>query len=217
MTEAEAVRSHDGLVRKVAGEMQQRYPGYRRISKSDLYQSGRAALVIALREYDPSLGIKFSTFAGKKIAWAISGDYGLRWFRDPVEHAYPIWDAIDEVDLFAAIADREEAEWIAGRVRLALGQIDRRRAFAVGLRYGIGVDGTNTLEVVSRALGVTKERGRQIVERGCRDLANSPIFFAEREARKADKEARERRKYEDMIRRRAMAQKTGMRLAGGAR
>jgi len=46
------------------------------IMLDDLVQDGMIGLIMALREYNPDLGVSFQTFAGNKIKWAIMD--GLR-------------------------------------------------------------------------------------------------------------------------------------------
>ncbi len=55
----------------------------------------------------------------------------------------------------------------------ALAKLDGRTREALGLRFGLDGGGERTLEEVGRALGVSRERARQIVAAGLRHLAQT--------------------------------------------
>ncbi|WP_448377510.1 sigma-70 family RNA polymerase sigma factor [Fervidobacterium sp.] len=73
-------------------------------------------------------------------------------------------------DLLAAstISPEEEAlaRWERARVAEALARLPKRVAKAVSLRYGLDDGVPRLLDEVGRVLGVSRERARQLVERG---------------------------------------------------
>jgi len=158
---------------------------------SDLVQEGTIGLIIAARKYNPNLGFRFTTYAFHWIRQtmyrALHNNWNLiRW---------PIWKAGELIAANLKGRDghlppgQRAIEFIPWRLQLAslppvnpmrrIVALERREAIARALnklkprqreviarRYGIGFDHEHTLEEIGEQLGLTRERVRQIEERG---------------------------------------------------
>lgn len=140
----------------------------RRVSATDsffdLVSDGNMSLIRAAEKFDYARGNKFSTYA----SWAIMKNYAR---TIPDEHKRRDRFRAADMDLLHSTADSREDESlqrIAVRDRLAqvgkfLDQLDSREQTIIIRRYGLDPEQEpQTLKEVGSALGVTKERVRQI-------------------------------------------------------
>ncbi len=151
----------------------------KRVSASDsffdLVSDGNMSLLRAVEKFDYARGNKFSTYA----SWAIMKNYAR---TIPDEHKRRDRFRPADMDLLHAAADRGEDEAqqrIAARDRLAqverfLDQLDSREQTIIVRRYGLDPDRKpETLKEVGSALGVTKERVRQIEAKALEKLRDA--------------------------------------------
>ncbi len=167
-SEADLMRDNEGLVRTVINDLLRKSTWYRRIAIADLRQAGRMGMLIGIRTLGrrDSSQIKLSTWLGRNIEWTIRHQYGGRAAKDPIWHAWPIYDCPDPRDVFEEIDEIDDRLEARLRVAEALRFLDSRRASALCLRHGIGYDCEKSLRDVARHLGVTAERARQIIIKG---------------------------------------------------
>jgi RNA polymerase primary sigma factor len=132
----------------------------------ELVSDGNMSLIRAVEKFDVSRGFKFSTYA----SWAIMKNFS-RTIPDEKQRRDRFVTGHEE--MFEAAADNRADEYEHERaqrrmqeaVKGMLGQLgDRERRILIG-RFGIGGAEPQTLEQLGRALGVTKERVRQIESR----------------------------------------------------
>lgn len=130
----------------------------------DLVSDGNMSLIRAVEKFDYARGNKFSTYA----SWAIMKNYAR---TIPDEHKRRDRFRPADMDLLYAAADRGEDEAqqrTAAKDRLAqveqfLDWLDTREQTIIIRRYGLNPGHEpQTLKEVGSALGVTKERVRQI-------------------------------------------------------
>ncbi len=130
----------------------------------DLVSDGNMSLIRAVEKFDYARGNKFSTYA----SWAIMKNYAR---TIPDEHKRRDRFRPADMDLLYAAADRGEDEAqqrTAAKDRLAqveqfLDRLDTREQTIIIRRYGLNPGHEpQTLKEVGSALGVTKERVRQI-------------------------------------------------------
>jgi RNA polymerase primary sigma factor/RNA polymerase sigma factor len=130
----------------------------------DLVSDGNMSLIRAVEKFDYARGNKFSTYA----SWAIMKNYAR---TIPDEHKRRDRFRAADMELLNSAADRREDESqqrIAASDRLAqvsrfLDRLDSREQTIVIRRYGLDHrHEPQTLKEVGSALGVTKERVRQI-------------------------------------------------------
>jgi RNA polymerase sigma factor (sigma-70 family) len=130
----------------------------------DLVSDGNMSLIRAVEKFDYARGNKFSTYA----SWAIMKNYAR---TIPDEHKRRDRFRAADMEMLHAAADRREDEYqqrLAASDRIAqvgkfLDRLDQREQTIIIRRYGL--DHTHepqTLKEVGSALGVTKERVRQI-------------------------------------------------------
>lgn len=140
----------------------------RRVSPSDtffdLVSDGNMSLIRAAEKFDYARGNKFSTYA----SWAIMKNYAR---TIPDEHKRRDRFRAADMDLLHTTPDAREDESqqrLALRDRLAqvgrfLSHLDSREQTIIIRRYGLDPEQEpQTLKEVGSALGVTKERVRQI-------------------------------------------------------
>jgi RNA polymerase sigma factor (sigma-70 family) len=130
----------------------------------DLVSDGNMSLIRAVEKFDYARGNKFSTYA----SWAIMKNYAR---TIPDEHRRRDRFRAADMEMLQTAADRREDEnqqRLAARDRLQqvgkfLGRLDQREQTIIIRRYGLDHEHEpQTLKEVGSALGVTKERVRQI-------------------------------------------------------
>jgi len=130
----------------------------------DLVSDGNMSLIRAVEKFDYARGNKFSTYA----SWAIMKNYAR---TIPDEHKRRDRFRAADMELLQSAADRREDEYqqrLAASDRLAqvgrfLDRLDSREQTIIIRRYGLDHEREpQTLKEVGSALGVTKERVRQI-------------------------------------------------------
>ncbi|MCE9631013.1 MAG: sigma-70 family RNA polymerase sigma factor [Planctomycetia bacterium] len=130
----------------------------------DLVSDGNMSLIRAVEKFDYARGNKFSTYA----SWAIMKNYAR---TIPDEHKRRDRFRAADMEMLQTATDRREDEYqqrMAATDRLAqvgkfLDRLDSREQTIIVRRYGLDhVHEPQTLKEVGSALGVTKERVRQI-------------------------------------------------------
>jgi RNA polymerase primary sigma factor/RNA polymerase sigma factor len=130
----------------------------------DLVSDGNMSLIRAVEKFDYARGNKFSTYA----SWAIMKNYAR---TIPDEHKRRDRFRAADMELLQSAADRREDEYqqrLAASDRIAqvgkfLDRLDQREQTIIIRRYGLDHGREpQTLKEVGSALGVTKERVRQI-------------------------------------------------------
>ena len=130
----------------------------------DLVSDGNMSLIRAVETFDYARGNKFSTYA----SWAIMKNYAR---TIPDEHKRRDRFRAADTEMLQAAADRRADEYqqrLAASDRLAqvgkfLDRLDPREQTIIIRRYGLDHEREpQTLKEVGSALGVTKERVRQI-------------------------------------------------------
>ena len=159
-------------------------PG-RGVEFEDLYQSGYLAMVAAVNTYDPSAGGAFSTWLMYHLKTAFAETTGYRTQKDRQEplNNYlsldtPLSDDADSDDLMDVVADPAGLQWreslevsmwrkeLQGAVETALSTVPEQYREILRLRYWEDM----TLEDVGDLRGISKERVRQMENKGIRLL-----------------------------------------------
>lgn len=146
----------------------------KKYKSGDLFEcisAGNLGLVRAMRGYDYTKGLKFSTYASNAIimsfrtAWRNDRRYEDRF--KIVEDA----DGVDPIDDHFGEAERHAEQAEAAEIAHNLWRCltDERQRYVIKERFGIGTEKKTLLEV-SQVLGVTRERVRQIESRAIQEL-----------------------------------------------
>jgi RNA polymerase sigma factor (sigma-70 family) len=132
-----------------------------------LVSDGNMSLIRAVEKFDYGRGNKFSTYA----SWAIMKNFA-RTIPDEFKHRDRYRTSNDEV--FMGFEDERQDPYIAEsahrnrqrQVNRILDRLDEREQKIIAARFGLGQrDEALTLKEVGEALGVTKERIRQLEAR----------------------------------------------------
>ena len=143
----------------------------------DLVSDGNMSLIRAVEKFDYARGNKFSTYA----SWAIMKNYAR---SIPTEHKQRDRFRSTDMDFLQATADRRENEShrrlaVSDRlmqVEKFLDRLDQREQTIIIRRYGLDHDkDPQTLKEVGSALGVTKERVRQIESKALKKLRAAAV------------------------------------------
>lgn len=156
-------------------------------SFDDLLSDGIIALMRAVEKFDYDRGFRFSTYATQVVRRNC-----YRMVMDRQEERLKVTNSVYEPGLDVADDVRSptmsEARWTTMRQHLGalLDQLDRREKFIIRARFSLGGHRrVQTLQSLADALGVSKERVRQLEKRAMdklRILADSqPLEFAEAE------------------------------------
>lgn len=159
-------------------------PG-RGVEFDDLYQSGYLAMVAAVNTYDPAAGGAFSTWLmyHLKTAFAEATGYRTQKGRQEPLNNYlsldtPLTDDADSDDLMDVVADPAGLQWrecleesiwrkqLQEAVGAALSTVPEQYREILRLRYWEDM----TLEDVGDLRGISKERVRQMENKGIRIL-----------------------------------------------
>ncbi|MCX7391117.1 MAG: sigma-70 family RNA polymerase sigma factor [Planctomycetia bacterium] len=143
----------------------------------DLVSDGNMSLIRAVEKFDYSRGFKFSTYG----SWAIMKNYSR---SIPDEHRRRDRFRAADIDALQTATDTRPDQ---NQLRLAendraqqvgkfLNKLDSREQTIIVRRYGLDhVHEPQTLKEVGTALGVTKERVRQIEARALEKLRNAAV------------------------------------------
>ena len=143
----------------------------------DLVSDGNMSLIRAVEKFDYARGNKFSTYA----SWAIMKNYAR---TIPDEHKRRDRFRAADSELLQEAADRradEHQQQLAANDRLQqvgkfLDRLDSREQTIIIRRYGLDHDNApQTLKEVGSALGVTKERVRQIEAKALEKLREAAL------------------------------------------
>ncbi|MFM7205960.1 MAG: sigma-70 family RNA polymerase sigma factor [Planctomycetaceae bacterium] len=143
----------------------------------DLVSDGNMSLIRAVEKFDYARGNKFSTYA----SWAIMKNFAR---SIPDEHKHRDRFRAADMELLQSAADRrsdELQERLAASDRLAqvgkfLDRLEPREQTIIIRRYGLDHDREpQTLKEVGSALGVTKERVRQIEAKALEKLREAAL------------------------------------------
>lgn len=120
----------------------------------EYFSEGFFALQIAKKNYNPLVGVAFSTYAVKVIKNRL-----MRIAKCHKENQSIIDDCVGEVD--------SEPYW---EMEEELDQLDSRTRTVLEMRYGLNGNNPMTLDGVGEKLGLSGERIRQIEKEGLNKL-----------------------------------------------
>lgn len=137
----------------------------------ELLSDGNLSLIKAVEKFDYSRGFKFSTYA----SWAIMKNFA-RSIPEEKQHRDRYMTGSEEMFEFAADNRTNEqailatAEQAKVEVNRLLDHLSDREKRIMQLRAGLDAERGMTLEQVGKALGITKERVRQLEARSLSKL-----------------------------------------------
>ncbi len=154
-------------------------------SFDDLLSDGIIALMRAVEKFDYDRGFRFSTYATQVVRRNC-----YRLVMDRQEERLKVTNSVYEPGLDVAddvgTPTMSEGRWTTMRQHLGalLDQLDRREKFIIRARFSLGGHRrVQTLQSLADALGVSKERVRQLEKRAMeklRQLADTqPLEFAD--------------------------------------
>ena len=154
-------------------------------SFDDLLSDGIVALMRAVEKFDYDRGFRFSTYATQVVRRNC-----YRMVMDRQQERLKITNSVYEPGLDVADDVRSptmsEGRWSTMRQHLGalLEQLDRREKFIIRARFSLGGHRrVQTLQALADALGVSKERVRQLEKRAMDKLRllaeTQPLEFAE--------------------------------------
>ena len=145
---------------------------------AECVSDGNLALIMAVDGFDFAKGNRFSTYATRAIRNVLTRN---RW-RFPRRRGHSLGPYEDSLTAPDSGADEQERQEVQIQRRSALGRwlsrLDKREQRILESRYGIGGVPRLTLLQIGAALGISKERVRQIETRAQAKLRK----FAQREA-----------------------------------
>lgn len=152
---------HLGLVRAVAHRLRV-WAAAHGIEFDDLLGEGALALVHAVRGFDPSRGIQFSTMATRSIRNAI---FNLVKTACTVKRLHPSRRVGDDTHLRLIGVEDVQHDHHFG-LAAAVKRLPSRTRKVISWRYGLDGRGKRTHREIGERLGLTRERARQIEKEG---------------------------------------------------
>lgn len=161
-----------------------------KVEVADLYQEAVFGLMTAAERFDPARGAKFVTYATwwvrqhvRRAVEAAGVIHVPAHYRNHDREKWPHAEAAyratfgvngldPEIDVAApsdGVDERDEQRAHTARIKAALGKLSPRQAEVLRLRFGIGSPPA-TLDEIGAALGMSKERARQIQVTALRSL-----------------------------------------------
>ena len=148
-----------------------------RITEDDLFQIGVIAYIEGIDKWDPLKGKKWDymwlVVAGKVAGYARDRESLI--YIPQNAHKYVSYDFldIDDFDILGEDRGLVEVEDVIYKTRLCnkcLSLLRERERFVIKKRYGLDGNEPQYLEQIGNALGVTRERIRQIEARALRKM-----------------------------------------------
>ena len=143
---------HDGLVHAV---MRRQSGGT--LSYADTLHAGRIGLWHAIRRYDPTRGLAFSTYAWNSIMRQI-------WRAVKAESPKSRWMEVTHAARSSAAdpAYLSDEHAVAQALQALVNRLPSRLQQTVNARYGLDGDAPASFAHIGRALGLSAERTRQL-------------------------------------------------------
>ena len=149
------MKEHEGLVMDIA----KRFQGCG-VELDDLIQVGKIGLLHALRNFDQSKGMAFSTYAHSCIRGQCLNEVNRNKLEEPGVQSLSSMENDADFDIpDASPARNTDVKTIIDRF---LPELSEREQTVLKMRYGIGTAQAETLKDIGDRLGLTKERIRQI-------------------------------------------------------
>ncbi len=160
------VEENLGLVHHIVARVRGRLPAHH--ETDDLFQAGSLGLIDAAGRFDPDRGIRFSTFAGRRIEGAIadhlrSEDWAPRSVRRFERHLAEI-DGRPQTDPGVSRAELDRRRALVDRARVESIHDQQAEAAASGPLPGERLDRLDDLEAVRAALERLRPKERFVVE-----------------------------------------------------
>lgn len=145
------------------------------VDLSDLIGEGNMALMRSVDKFDCMRGFKFSTYACRAILKAFSR-YSMKVQKDRskiVAEFDPTMERSNHLETVRAQSEKDSAREVRHLVETNCAELSDLEKLVITARFGLNkAPGTPqaTLEQVGREIGLTKERVRQIQNRGLEKL-----------------------------------------------